>query len=386
MLRPRFLAALFALAVSPASFSLAGQPADGTASRVYFGTYTSGKSKGIYVSELDLSTGALAPPKLAAESINPSFLATDPQERFLFAVNEVANFEGKKAGAATAFTMDPKNGALAVLNQQSTLGDGPCHLFVDRTGKNVLVANYGGGSLAVLPVASDGHLQPASTFIQHTGHGALGNRQEAPHAHAISEWPGTPFMVAADLGIDKLLVYRLDPESGKLTANDPPSASVRPGDGPRHFAMDPEGKHLYVNNEISSSVTAFQADPRTGALTSIHTLSTLPADYKGSNSTAEIQLHPTGRFLYVSNRGHNSVAIFAVDSTTGKLSAIGQQSTGGRTPRNFSLDPSGKYLLAANQDSDSVVVFRVDAQSGKLEPTGQTANVPAPVCVLFMRK
>jgi 6-phosphogluconolactonase len=386
MIRLRLTVPLLVLASCAVPSARAGGPPKPEAMRVYIGTYTGPKSKGIYVAELDPETGTLSPPKIAAESINPSFLATDSHERFLYAVNEVPNFEGEKAGAVSAYAIDPHTGALKFLNQQSTRGDGPCHLAVDREAKNVLAANYGGGSLAVLPVAADGKLKPASTFIQHTGHGMLRNRQNAPHAHAIGEWPGTPFVVAADLGLDKLLVYRFDSAKGALTPNDPPAASSAPGAGPRHFAIDRQGDHVYANNEINSTVTVFDGDKKRGELSAVQTVSTLPEGYKGSNSTAEIQLHPSGRFLYVSNRGHHSLAIFTVEAKTGRIHAVGHQPTGGKTPRNFAIDPSGTYLYAANQDSDSVVVFRVDPTTGKLEPTGLSANVPAPVCVLFIRK
>jgi 6-phosphogluconolactonase len=254
---------------------------------------------------------------------------------------------------------------------------------VDHQGKNVLVANYGGGSVAVLPVQEDGRLRPASSFIQHKGSSVDKGRQEGPHAHSINVDAGNRFAVAADLGLDKLLIYKFDADKGTLTANDPPFASVAPGSGPRHFAFHPLAPYAYVINEMKSTVTAFNYDRNRGELKEIQTLSTLPEEVKG-DSTAEVQVHPSGKFVYGSNRGHNSIAIFQVDDKTGRLTAAGHQPTGGKTPRNFGIDPTGRYLLAANQDSDTITVFRIDPKSGKLTPTGQKVDVPRPVCVKFV--
>ncbi|HJS09091.1 MAG TPA: lactonase family protein, partial [Pirellulales bacterium] len=247
----------------------------------------------------------------------------------------------------------------------------------------VLVANYGGGSVAVLPIDKDGRLRPASSFVQHKGSSVNPKRQEAPHAHSINVDPAGAFAVVADLGLDKVLVYRFDAAAGTLTANDPPHATVSPGAGPRHFAFHPSGRFAYVINEMNSTVTAFAYDAKKGTLSEIDTKSTLPGPQQG-NSTAEVQVHPSGKFLYGSNRGHNSLAIFRIDEKTGALTAAGHQLTGGRTPRNFGIDPTGKFVLAANQGSDSVVVFRVDQETGKLEETGQSIKVPTPVCVKFL--
>jgi 6-phosphogluconolactonase len=355
-------------------------PARGGKMRVYIGTYTGAKSKGIYVLELDLATGALSAPVLAAQTANPSFLAIHPSRRFLYAVGELDNFKGKKGGAVTAFAIDAKTGKLTQLNQQSSGGAGPCHLVVDAKGKNVLVANYGGGSVAVLPIDADGKVREASSFIQHKGSSVDKGRQEGPHGHSINLDAANRFAVAADLGLDKVLVYKFDADKGTLTPNTPPSASVAPGSGPRHFAFQPNGRHAYVINEMKSTVTAFDYDAEKGVLKPIQTLSTLPRPVKG-NSTAEVQVHPSGKFVYGSNRGHNSIAIFTVDSKTGQLTAAGHQATGGKTPRNFGIDPTGKWLLAANQDSDTITVFRIDAKTGKLEPTEHKAEVGKPVCV-----
>jgi 6-phosphogluconolactonase len=368
-----------------ATATVVGQQPKTEANRmwVFLGTYTSGESEGIYRATLDLATGALSKPELAAKVENPSFLALHPSGKFLYAAGELSNFEGKPGGAVSAFALDAATEALKLLNQQSSRGAGPCHLVVDRAGKNVLVANYGGGSVAVLPIEQDGRLRPASSFIQHKGSSVNPKRQEAPHAHSVNLDPTGAFAVVADLGLDKVLVYRFNSAAGTLAANDPPHASVAAGAGPRHFAFHPSGRFAYVINEMNSTVTAFDYDAEKGTLTEIETKSTLPAPQQG-NSTAEVQVHPSGRFLYGSNRGHNSLAIFQIDAQKGGLTPAGHQRTGGRTPRNFGIDPTGKFVLAANQGSDSVVVFRVDQDTGELKETGQSIKVPMPVCVKFL--
>lgn len=353
--------------------------------RVYFGTYTGTKSKGIYRAELDMATGALSEPALAGETTNPSFLAIHPSRKYLYAVGELASIGNVKGGAVTAFAIDGKTGGLTQLNQQSSKGGGPCHLVVDKSGKNVLVANYGGGSVAALPIGADGKLGEATAFIQHQGSGANSKRQEAPHAHSINLDAANRFACAADLGLDKVLVYKFDATKGTLTPNDPPATSVAPGSGPRHFAFHPTGRFAYVINEMALTVTAFSYDAEKGILTEIQTIPTTPDGVKPGYSTAEVQVHPSGKFLYGSNRGHHSLAIFTIDSATGKLTAVGHQPTGGKTPRNFGIDPTGTFVLAANQDSDTVVVFRVDQKTGELKPTGHSVAVGGPVCVKFWR-
>jgi 6-phosphogluconolactonase len=318
---------------------------------VYVGTYTQGKSKGIYQFRMDPVSGQLTPAGLAAETVNPSFLAIAPDHRFLYAVNEIGDFEGTDCGAVSAFAIDPKNGKLTFLNQQSSRGSAPCHLIVDRHGKNVLVANYGGGSMAVLPIAPDGRLAAASAFVQHHGSSINPRRQKEPHAHSINLDAANRYAFAADLGLDKVLIYRFDAAQGTLIPHDPPSASIAPGSGPRHFAFHPNGRSAYVINEINSSVTALGFDANSGALTLLQMVSTLPEGFTGNNSTAEIQVHPSGRFLYGSNRGDNSIAIFAIDADTGKLTGIGHEPTQGKTPRGFRIDPTGHFLLTANQDA-----------------------------------
>ncbi len=352
--------------------------------RVYVGTYTRKGSEGIYTFELDPQTGKATPPQLAAKLVNPSFVAISPSGKFLYAVNEVSNFpgaNGKKAGGVTSFSMDAKSGKLTKLNSQISEGAGPCHLSVDHTGKCVIVANYGGGSVASLPVKANGELESAASFIQHEGSSVNPRRQKGPHAHSVNVDAGNNFAVVADLGLDKLLVYKLDAKEGTLTPNDPPSVSSNPGAGPRHFSFHPNGKFAYVCNEMQSSVTAYAYDAKQGVLTSRMTLSTLPEDYEDKgNSTAEALVHPSGKFLYVSNRVHDSIAMFQIKDD-GTIKHIGNESTQGKIPRNFGIDPTGKYLLAANQDSNTIVVFEIDQSSGKLKSTGTVIEVPTPVCV-----
>jgi 6-phosphogluconolactonase len=354
---------------------------------VFFGTYTGAKSKGIYVSHLSMADGALTAPQLAAETPSPSYLAVDPKGLFLYAVNEVDTFEGKRTGSVSAFKIDRPHGTLTGLNAQASAGAGPAHLDVDKAGKNVLVANYGGGSVAVLPIAADGSLKPASSTIQHTGSSVDPDRQKAPHAHDIIVDGSNHFAYVADLGLDKVMIYRFDSAQGKLTPNDPPFATVPPGSGPRHFAIHPSGRFAYVINEMKCTLTSFTRDPKTGALTAVDTISTLPAgqSVQKGYSTAELMVHPSGKFLYGSNRGHDSIVVFAIDEKSGKLTYVEHQSTQGSTPRGFGIDPTGHYLVAGNQRSDSVVVFRIDAGSGKLTPTNHPIEVGAPVSVVFVR-
>jgi 6-phosphogluconolactonase len=348
-------------------------------SLVYFGTYTSGKSQGIYVSKFDSATGELSAPELAAETRNPTFLAVSPNGKNLYAVSEMS-----KTGAVSAFAFEGKTGKLKLLNQQFSGGGGPCHVAVDATGKCLLVANYGSGSVAALPIQADGRLGAATTTLRHTGSGANPKRQAGPHAHFIMPSPDNRFTLDCDLGLDKISINRLDPTAARLTANDPPFATVAPGSGPRHFVFSQDGKFIYVINEIVGTITVFHYAANTAAMTEEQTISTLPKDFATNNTAAEIALHPNGKFLYASNRGHDSIAIYAVDRLTGKLTFLEHQSTLGRTPRHFAIDPTGRWLLAENQASDSVVVFALDPDTGKLKPTGQSITVGAPVCAVFV--
>ncbi|GMV95355.1 MAG: 6-phosphogluconolactonase [Candidatus Hydrogenedentota bacterium] len=350
--------------------------------RVYIGTYTGGESEGIYLLDFDASSGALEVVGLAAETGNPSFLALHPTMRVLYAVGEMSKDAGRPGGAISAFSIDDETGLLTLLNQESTVGKGPCHVCVAPSGKHVAAANYGGGSTVLLPVLEDGRLGEASSFIQHEGSSVNPGRQEGPHAHSVNFDPTGRILIAADLGTDKLMLYRYE-ESGMLTPGDPPFASLAPGAGPRHVAVHPSGKFIYSVNELLSTVTAFAYDADSATLTEVQTIGTLPGSFEGENTTAEIRVHPSGTFLYASNRGDDSIAAFALNPETGMLTAIGHTSTGGKTPRNFNVDPSGRYLLAANQATDNVVVLRIDPETGTLTPTGVEVEVATPVCVVF---
>jgi len=353
---------------------------------VYVGTYTGEKSQGIYAYRLDLASGKCAPLGLAAEVKSPSFVAVHPNRKFLYAVSEISDGANKPSGGVSAFSIDAATGKLTLLNQQSSQGAGPCHLIVDKSGQTVLVANYGGGSVAALPIGSDGRLSPAASFVQHEGSSVDASRQKEPHAHSINVDPTNRFAMAADLGLDKVLIYRLDPATSKLSANDPPAARVPAGSGPRHFAFHPSGKFAYVINEILCTVTAFAYDGERGQLTERQTISTLPAGEKlrPEYSTAEVQVHPSGKFVYGSNRGHDSITVFAVDDAQGTLRYVDNTPTGGKTPRGFGIDPTGQFLLAGNQDSHTIAVFRIDPRSGRLIATGETLEVGSPVCVKFV--
>lgn len=350
----------------------------------YFGAYTRGESEGIYAYRFDAASGKLTPLGLAVETPNPSFLAVHPNRRFLYAVSEMSGGEGKKGGAVSAFAIDHPTGKLTFLNKVSTRGQGPCHLVVDKTGQSLVVANYGSGSVAAFPLEADGRLKEASAFVQHAGSSVDPKRQQGPHAHSVNFSPDNRFVFAADLGLDRVLIYRFDAAKASLAAGDPAFAPVEPGAGPRHFAFHPTGRYAYVINELRSTVTAFTYQPQRGVLTEAQTISTLPKDFAGDNHTAEVQVHPSGKFLYGSNRGHDSIAVFEIDAAKGTLTLVECVSTQGKTPRNFGIDPTGSYLLAANQDSGNVVVFRIDARTGRLSPTGQVLKVASPVCVKFV--
>lgn len=387
--------ALFASLIRPGATLHAGEglvsSAEDSSPRalwLYVGTYTSGKTpgEGIYLLEMDAVSGAVATRGAAAKLANPTFLAVHPTGKYLYAVNEVGSIQGKKGGGVSALSINPATGALTLLNQQSSVGNGPCHLTVDHAGKNVLVANYGGGSVACLPIQTDGSLSPASCFIQHEGKSVDRDRQEGPHAHAIEVDQANRFAFAPDLGLDKVLIYQFDSAKGSLTANEPAFARVAPGSGPRHLAFHPGGKYAYVITEMGNTITVFTYDSEKGALREAQTISTLPEDFQGKSYCAEVEAHPSGKFVYGSNRGHDSIAIFTVEAATGKLTAAGHQSTLGKNPRHFAIDPTGAFLLAENQDSNSVVVFRIDQETGGLKQVGEPVRIPMPVCIRMVPK
>lgn len=353
--------------------------------RAYVGTYTTGESRGIYLFEIDGQTGRPTEPRLVAELTNPSFVAMHPSGRSLYAVSEVGEFNGQRnSGGVFSFAVDPQSGDLKELNSQTSQGGDPCHLVVDATGKFVLVANYSGGSVAAFPINDDGSLKAASAFVQHAGSSIHPRRQTAPHAHSVNLDPGNRFAMVADLGLDKILIYRFDAERGLLEPNDPPAVSTEPGGGPRHFAFHPNGQFAYMNNELTLTITPFAYDGEKGILQPLISRSTLPegADRRGA-STAETLVHPSGKFVYVSNRGNDSIALFRIQPD-GNVRPAGHFSTQGQTPRNFSIDPSGRFLLAANQSSGTIVVFQIHPETGELTPTGDVVSVPSPVCVRFL--
>ena len=350
---------------------------------LYVGTYTNtaAKSEGIYSYTMDQDTGALS--RIGSfHSVNPSFLTIDSSGRFLYAVNEIGDFLGKPSGGVSAYAID-KLGNLRLLNEQATQGADPCYLTLDKNKRTLLVANYTGGNVSVLPVRSDGTLGMVSEVQQHEGSGPK-EQQKGPHAHSIVLDRSQRHALSADLGIDKVLIYDFDRATGKLTPGKQQFAELQPGAGPRHLTFHPSGKYLFVINELDSSMAAFKYNEQDGTLIHIDTVSTLPSDFSGISFCADVHVSPSGKFLYGSNRGHNSIVVFEIDSSSGKLKALEHVPTQGDWPRNFTLDPLGKFLLVANQRSDNVVSFSIDAQTGRLKPTGHVESIPAPVCLKFV--
>jgi len=349
---------------------------------LYVGTYTSGKSEGIYVCRMDRATGALTRFS-STMSVNPSFLTIDKSKRHLYAVNEVGEYGGKPGGAVSAFKIDPATGNLRLLNEQATQGADPCYLSIDARKKTLLVANYSGGSVTVLPVRTDGTIGMAIEVKQHEGSGPK-EQQKGPHAHCVILDRVERHALAADLGIDKVMIYRVDRATGKLSPAKQPFAELTAGAGPRHLALHPSGKYLYVIAELDSTMTSFQYNELNGTLTPIETVSTLPGDFTGTSYCADVHVSPSGRFLYGSNRGHNSIVVFEIDPRTGRPKLLEHVSTEGDWPRNFTIDPSGKFLLVANQRSENVVTFNINQSTGRLTPTGNNEQIPSPVCLKFL--
>jgi 6-phosphogluconolactonase len=385
----RVLRRFAALVPSGCAAACAGSPdlqggAEG-ALRVWVGTYTGSGSRGIYTFDLDPSSGrAVSAPVLAAASESPSFLVFHPSGRVLYAVNEVGSYRGRKSGAVSAFAVDSSTGKLALLSQQPSEGADPCHLAVDREGRHLLVANYTGGSVALLPVEADGRLRPASRVMPLVGTGPNAARQQASHAHGVFLDPGERFALIVDLGADRVAVDRFDGEYGEeaLGPHEPGVASLPPGSGPRHLAWHPSGRALYVINELFSTVAAFRWDPERGSLEPYQTVPAVADGFSGDNKAAEIAVSPGGGFLYVSNRGDDALTVFAIDPS-GRLAHRARVPSGGRTPRHFAIDPSGRWLIVANQDSDTVVVFRLDRETGLPRAVGTPLAVPAPACIAF---
>jgi 6-phosphogluconolactonase len=376
---------------SPTSPSITASPQNGS-SLVFVGTYTNtvqdqSKPEGIFVYRMDNQTGALTFLSQAGGLPNPSFLTVDPSRRYLLAVSETNDFNWQPGGGVSSYAIDPSSGALTLINSQPTGGADPCYVSVDPGGKWVLVTNYTGGSVAVFPLGADGRLGAATDLVQHQGSSVNLDRQAGPHAHSAIFAPGSSTLVlVADLGLDRIMLYDLDPVKGKLAPHPIPWLAARPGSGPRHMVFHPNQRFLYVVHELDSSVTAYQYDAAAGTFKELQTLSLLAPGFSGQNLSADIHITPSGKFLYASNRGEDSLAIFSIDENSGKLTALGQIPTQGKTPRNFAIDPTGNFLLAANQDSGTIVTFRIDAETGNLIAAGQTTLVPSPVCIKFFGK
>jgi 6-phosphogluconolactonase len=349
---------------------------------LYVGTYTSGESEGIYIYRMNSETGELKRFE-SVKAVNPSFLTIDRNRHYLYAVNEVTDFGGNSSGAVSAFAISPANGSLKFLNQQPSMGADPCHVSVDRARKFALVANYTGGKVSVFPIQRNGHLDAATQVIQHQGF-SVKEQQKAPHPHCVILDRSNRYAFASDLGIDKIMIYRFDSKTGKLEPSREPWIRLSPGAGPRHFTFHPNGRFAYVIDELDSTITAFSYHELDGKLSSIQTVSTLPKDFSEHNDCADVHVSPSGKFLYGSNRGHDSIVVFVINQITGKLEYLEHASTGGKTPRNFTIDPTGKFLLAANQKSDTIVVLRIEPLTGRLSPTGHRAEVPTPVCLKFI--
>ena len=352
--------------------------------QVFFGTYTpaGGASRGIYTAPLDLATGALGEPVLAGEASNPTFLAWRADGRTLYALTEKGTVNGKPGGALASFRFDAASGRLTPLNVEATGGGPLAHLNVDPSGRVALAISYHASEVSSFPLLADGQLGPRASLLTHTGTlGPNTKRQEKPHPHSLTFSPDGRFVYVCDLGLDRIFQYKFDPATAVLTrVSEAPAA---PGAGPRHSKFSPDGKFFYVINELNCTVTAYAVDAATGALSTLQSLSTLPAGFSGESICAEIRLSPDARFVYGSNRGHDSLAVFARDAATGRLTLVEIVPCGGKHPRNFNLTPDGRWLLCANRDTDNVVVFRVDPATGKLTATGTEAKVPQAVCVLF---
>lgn len=362
---------------------------------VFIGTYTApilfgtgkilqGKGEGIYVYRLDQSTGDLEFVSKTTGITNPSYLAFDSTQKFLYAVNELKMYKDKPTGTVSVFSVNAKTGKLEFLNRQPTHGTDPCHVLVDQQRRHVFVANFMSGSVCVLPVRGDGSLGEATALIQHQGSSIDPTRQKGPHAHSVTLDEASRFAFVPDLGLDRLMIYRFDSTRGTLEANAVPWIGVKPGAGPRQLSFHRGGRFAYLVNELDSTVTVLSYDNGAGTFELVQTVATLPEGFGGESTCADIQVSPSGTFVYASNRGHDSIVIFRIDPLAGSLSYVGHEPTQGKTPRSFGIDPTGSFLLAANQDSDAVVTFRIDPGSGMLQPTGHVAQVPTPVCVKFM--
>ena len=353
---------------------------------VYIGTYTSGESEGIYAFRLDSDKGTLTRITGVTKSEEPSFVAVHPSGKYLYAVNETSEFMGEPGGGITAYAIDRLTGTLTKLNSQLSHGDHPCHLMIDRSGRCVALANYTGGSIAAYKIGKDGSLSEATCVIQHSG-SSIDPRQQSAHAHSIDVDLNNRFVAVSDLGMDQVLTYRLNARKGRLTPAEPPFIKAVPGAGPRHFTFHPNGAFAFGINELDMTATAYAYDGRVGKLQSLQVISTLPPDQtkQAGQSTAEMYVHPSGKFLYGSNRGHHTIVVYQIDQQTGKLTYVENVATQGETPRSFGIDPSGRFLLALNQSTNTIALFRINQDTGALEYTGTTVPCPAPVATAFLR-
>jgi 6-phosphogluconolactonase len=380
--RRSFLANLSALALASRVRSWASQPAG----LLYAGTYTNDKgstSQGIYAFRWDPDEGTLKLEGLAAATVNPSFLTLSPDRRHLYAVNEVDEYRGSKSGSVTAFAVERDSFKLKTINTVSSDGGGPCKITVDHSGKAAFVANYDGGSAASFRILKSGALSKAVSTFHYTGHGADAERQAAPHTHCTTVSPDNHYVLINDLGLDRVSVYHLDPETAVLTANDPPFYEALPGSGPRSFTFHPSGKWAYSLNEISNSVDALAWDAEHGTLKRLQNISTLPEGFSGSNTAGQVAVDSAGRFLYASNRGDDSVVVYSISDSDGTLKTVQHVDCGGKTPRHFALDPGNQWLLVANQDSSNIVIFARDPRTGLLNPSGKQYPLSHAVCLVF---
>jgi 6-phosphogluconolactonase len=398
----------FILLIAFALLDVQAAPAQDNDFFMYVGTYTGFKyvhhsktwgvgeshSKGIYVSRFHAATGEVSEPELAAEVVNPSFLTISPNHRFLYAVSEDPLSLGPPldhSSFVSSFAIDPSTGKLRLLNSVPASGTSTCFISIDKTGKYVMMANFGSGSVSVVRVKEDGSLGELTAFIQNVGHSVDPSIQTEPHPHWIGVSPDNRYVIVSDLGLDKVLIFRFDAETGKLSPPDPPFAAVYPGGGPRHFAFDPSGKFGYQLSEMSGMVDVYAWDPSKGTLTGIQRAHTVPHDFFGGNHSGEVEIHPNGKFLYESNRrtqsefvrGPESIGVFAIDPRNGTLTPVEQVDSGGIMPRNFKIDPTGAYLFSANQLTNNIVLFKIDSATGRLKKTGREIKVDTPVCIQF---
>jgi len=366
------------LPAAAAWLALALWPAAAADLTVYFGTHTAGPGKGFSVSHFDTLTGALSKPEFLLETPAPAYFVIAPGGRRLYSCNST--------GFVSAYSIDPATAQLKLINQKPSGGGDPSYISLDRTGHYVLVANFASGNVAVWALEPDGSLGERTAFVQHKDSGANPQQQLQAHAHSIRVDPTNRFALAGDTGLDELIVYKFNVKDGSLTPNDPPFVRAAPGANPRHVAFHPNGRWLYVLTEAGSTIMLFNWDAKRGALSEVETVSTLPKDFQGKSACAEIEVHPSGKFVYASNRGRDSIAVFSVDAKSGRLTLIQDVPSGGKTPRNFDMDPSAHWLLVTNHDSNTAMVYRIDQQTGKLTPTGQPVEVASPYCPRFLAR